>query len=194
MRDSPCAGSSSGRFMAWIHFTQGEAFDYIPLKLGLGYLKETDYPDKRDLYHYSERAGCRVRLCSKIYTTRLKPLKPHLTYTVVKGSRYSAKPVEPRIEFRVKHSWKLNLKKAVIDLGDGWIIEWGALNRKEKSLEGVNFPDELAGLTYPELDLGYKYATFEDLVEELLHLNKKATLDTPFYVNRLIPARNPALQ
>jgi len=38
-----------------------------------------------------------------------------------------------------------------------------------------------------EKDLGVKGATFEQLRDELLRLNKKATLDTPFYVNLLEP-------
>lgn len=171
--------------MAWIHFTQGEAFGYIPLKLGLGYWKETDFPDKRDLYYYSERAGCRVRLCSKIYTTRLKPLKPHLTYIVVKGSRYKAKPVEPKIEFRVRGVWELHLRSQEL-----YNYDYGEIRYGNEGLEKLS----QGGLTYPQLDLGFKYATFEDLVEELLALNKKAALDTPFYINKLIPARNPALQ
>lgn len=148
-------------------------------------MKEIDYPDKRDLYYYSERAGCRVRLCPKVYTTRLKPLKPHLTYTVVKGGRYSAKPVKPKIEFRVRGVWELHLgSKELYD------YSYGEIRYGNEGLEKLSQD----GLTYPELDLGYKYATFEDLVEELLNLNKKATLDTPFYIHRLIPARDPALQ
>lgn len=162
--------------MAWIHFTQGEAFDYIPLKLGLGYLKETDFPDKRDLYYWSERAGCLVRLCSKLYTTRLHPLKPHLTYTVVKGSRYSAKPVG--IEFRVREVWELHLRSKEL-----YDYSYGEIRYGNEGLESLSKD----GLTFPELDLGYKYATWDDLVEELLDLNKKATLDMPFYVNKLIP-------
>lgn len=175
--------------MAWIHFSQQEAFDYIPLKLGLGYLKETDFLDKRDLYYYSEHAGCRVRLCSKLFTTRLRPLKPHLTYTVVKGDRYHAKPVEPAIKFTVEKSplMILNLKTGMIKYEGNFVkgeVHHNSLGLNER--------------TFPELDLGFKYATWDDLVEELLHLNKKAALDTPFYVNRLIPApsspaRDPAL-
>ena len=176
--------------MAWIHFSQQEAFDYIPLKLGLGYLKETDFLDKRDLYYYSEHAGCRVRLCSKLFTTRLRPLKPHLTYTVVKGDRYHAKPVEPKIEFRVSGVWELHLRS--MELYD---YSYGEIRYGNEGLESLTKD----GLTFPELDLGFKYATWDDLVEELLALNKKAALDTPFYVNRLIPApsspaRDPALQ
>lgn len=169
--------------MAWIHFTQGEAFDYIPLKLGLGYLKESDFPDKHDLYHYSERAGCLVRLCPKIYTTRLKPLKPHLTYTVVKGRRGYAKPVELKIEFRVRGVWELHLRSKEL-----YNYDYGEIRYGNEGLEKLSQD----GLTYSELDLGYKYATFEDLVEELLHLNKKATLETPFYINRLVPFLPPA--
>lgn len=175
--------------MAWIHFSQQEAFDYIPLKLGLGYLKETDFLDKRDLYYYSEHAGCRVRLCSKLFTTRLRPLKPHLTYTVVKGGRYSAKPVEPGITFKVRGVWELHLRSKELYSYDYREIRYG-----NEGIESLTKD----GLTFPELDLGFKYATWDDLVEELLDLNKKAALDTPFYVNRLIPApsspaRDPAL-
>lgn len=179
------ASSSSGRFMAWIHFTQGEAFDYIPLKLGLGYLKETDFPDKHDLYYYSERAGWCVRLCAKLYTTRLRPLKPHLTYIVVKGRRGYAKPVEPKIEFRVRGVWELHLRSREL-----YSYDYGEIRYGNEGLESLTKDD----LTFPELDLGFTGATFEDLVEELLGMNKKAALDTPFYINRLIPTRDPALQ
>lgn len=102
-----------------------------------------------------------------------------------KGSRFSAKPVEPRVEFRVRGVWELHLRSKEL-----YDYSYGEIRYGNEGLEKLSQD----GLTYPELDLGYKYATFEDLVEELLHLNKKATLDTPFYVNRLIPARNPALQ
>ncbi len=43
------------------------------------------------------------------------------------------------------------------------------------------------GLTFPELDLGIKKATFEQLRAELLCLNKKATIETLFYVSLLEP-------
>lgn len=159
-----------------IWFTQQKPFDYLPLRVGLGLLPKNamDYEN------------CfMANLCPKIYTTRTHPLRGE--YYVVEGSRFKAKPVEPRIEFQVRHSWKLNLRTAIIDLGNGWIIEWGALHRKEKSLDGVNFPDELLGLTFPELDLGIKGTSFGRLIDELFLAYPKAAIDTPFYVSRLDP-------
>ncbi len=112
-------------------------------------------------------------LCQKIYTTRTRRLSGE--YIVVEGSRFNAKPVEPRIEFQVKRTWELSLRQGLIS----WHtmiagIAWGGTNILERD-----------GLTFPELDLGIKNATFELLRDELLHLNKKATLETQFYISRL---------
>lgn len=104
------------------------------------------------------------RIVPKTFTTRTHRLSDE--YVVVKGDRFHAQPVESRIEFQVFTHYKLNLRTGEIE-----------------SVEGV--PESLINL--PETDLGYKGATFEDLRRELLLLNKKATEDTVFYINRLEP-------
>lgn len=102
-------------------------------------------------------------LCPKIYTTRNRPLQGE--YYVVEGSRFKAKPVEPGIKFKVTKVAELNLH--------------GVLTVPP------NNEFEFSWKTFPELDLGIKGATFEQLRNELLRLNPKATIDTPFYVNLL---------
>ncbi len=109
-------------------------------------------------------------LCPKIYTTRTRRLSGE--YVVVEGSRFRAKPVEPEIKFNVSISEELDLKRAIFKKDDN-IIGWAIANRGD--------------LTFPELDLGIKGATFEHLKNELLRLNKKATIETPFYVNLIEP-------
>ncbi len=109
-------------------------------------------------------------LCQKIYTTRTHRLSGE--YVVVEGSRFKAKPVEPEIKFNVSISEEIDLKRGIFKKDDN-IIGWAIANRGD--------------LTYPELDLGIKGATFELLKNELLRLNKKATIETPFYVSVLEP-------
>jgi len=140
--------------MKRIWFTQQKPYDWMPLRAGLGLVSE------RDLYNYQEREYLTrqdgvPQLCKKIYTTRTHRLSGE--YYVVKGSRFKAKAVEPRIEFQVRKSWKLDLL-------------------------GLNLTE-----SFPELDLGIKGATFNDLKNELLKLNKTATIDTPFYISKLEP-------
>ena len=102
-------------------------------------------------------------LSPKTYTSRLKPLSGE--YYVVEGSRFKAKPVEPEIKFKVSKVAELNLHGVLTVLpGNEFDFSWK---------------------TFAEKDLGTKGATFEMLRDELLRLNKKATLDTPFYVNLL---------
>lgn len=159
----------------WIHFTQQESVDYLPLRWGLGYIK---YKTAKEVNAIIKSMGkCTPpipELCPKMYTTRLRPLKPHLTYVVVRGSRYSAKPVKPKIEFRVGMIWLLDLRNAMYSASDG--LNWATIGCLDEPSQ-----------SFPELDLGYKDATWDDLVEKLLELNKKATLDTPFYINKLEP-------
>lgn len=145
--------------MKRIWFTQQKPFDYRPLRAGLELItgRELNAPGM-------------TGLCPKIYTTRTRQLSGE--YYVVEGSRFKAKPVEPRIEFRVTDSCKLDLRNALVISDVGW-AKTSILDRN--------------GLTFAELDLGIKGATFEQLRDELLRLNPKATIDTPFYVNRLEP-------
>lgn len=144
-----------------IWFTQQKSFDYIPLRMGLGYIKAQEiYNDK----------GNGLTYVPKLYTTRTHPLSGE--YVVVEGNRLRAKPVIPEIRFRVSVSEELDLRRAIFKKNDS-IIGWAIANRN--------------GLTFPELDLGYMGATFGDLRNELLRLNKKVTIDAPFYVNLLEP-------
>ena len=106
--------------------------------------------------------------CQKIYTTRTRRLSGE--YIVVEGSRFKAKPVEPEIKFKVGISEEIDLKRGIFKKDDS-IIGWAIANRGD--------------LTFPELDLGFRGATFEQLRDELLRLNKKATIETPFYVSLL---------
>jgi len=105
-------------------------------------------------------------LCPKIYTTRTHHLSGE--YIVVEGSRFKAKPVVPEIRFKVTKVASLNLHDGVATFPPMFDFSWK---------------------TFPEKDLGVKGAAFEQLRDELLHLNKKATLDTPFYINRLEPLK-----
>ena len=136
-----------------IWFKQQQPFDYLPLKVGVGLLPES-------ILNYE---NCfMANLGVKKYTTRKRRMEGD--YYVVQGSRFNAKPVEPRIEFAA--------------------FCRGILNLRDGTLDGsrLMFPDRFA-----EVDLGIKGVTFNDLCNELLSLNKGATLDTPFFVNRLTP-------
>ena len=107
-------------------------------------------------------------LCKKIYTTRTHRLSGE--YVVVEGSRFKAKPVVPEIRFKVSKVADLNLHGVVFfPPGNEFDFSWK---------------------TFAEQDLGYCGATFEQLRDELLRLNKKATIETPFYINRLEPAKS----
>ena len=168
-------------------------FGYAPLRAGLKLITD------EDMHEYATFYGSEVKdvilkmhqrscpsltdfgynpemLCPKIYTTRTHRLSGE--YVVVEGSRFNAKPVEPRIEFKVTQTWKLSLKHGLVypwhTLKTGSV--WGGTNILEKD-----------GLTFPELDLGIKKVPFEQLRDELLRLNKKATMETSFYVNLLEP-------
>ena len=152
----------------------------MPLKTGLGYVTIDELKD----YENMGAGYGHDYLCPKIYTTRKSPLKGE--YYVVKGSRFKAEPVEPRIEFKVERSLELNLDLEAINIGGTW-VHHELLQQKEtdddiiqKVRDIFNMPP---GYTFPELDLGYKGATFEDLKNVLLDCNKGATVDTPFYVN-----------
>ena len=130
----------------------------------------------------TEVTGVRERVCPKIYTTRLNqlrfnPVDPRKSpiYKVVQGSRYGAKPIDPPIEFKVERSYTLFLKSQYIwsstpmNTPDKYSAPWSYLNKD--------------GYTFPELDLGFKGATWEMLIYALHKLNK--TDKTIFYVNTL---------
>lgn len=106
-------------------------------------------------------------LCPKIYTTRTRRMSGE--YQVVQGSRYKAVPLDPPIEFQVKSSVPFNLKDLSVSMS-GFV--------------GGDF-DLLKRFTIPELDLGIMGTTAAMLRDELLKLNKKATVDTPMFINRL---------
>lgn len=135
-----------------------KAFDYLPLHAGLGLITE------EELSNHPGFTG----LCPKAYTTRTRPMQGE--YYVVEGSRFKAKPVEPRIEFQVRISEELDLRRGVFKKKDT-IVGWAIANKND--------------LTFPELDLGIRGTTFEQLRDELLRLNPKATISTPFFVNLL---------
>lgn len=176
-----------------IFFTQQKPFGYAPIRAGLKLITD------EELREYAIFYGSEVKeailkahhrscpsltdfgynpgmLCPKVYTTRTRRLSGE--YVVVEGSRFKAKPVEPRIEFQVNQSWELSLKH-------GLIYPWHTV--KAGSVWGGTSILEKDGLTFPELDLGYRGATFEQLRDELMRLNKKATIETPVYINLLEP-------
>lgn len=142
----------------WMNTEKIKFPPYFSIRWGLGEFDEAS----------AKVEGERYGFCPKIYTTRTHPL--HGEYYVVEGSRFKAKPVEPEIRFQVTISDELDLRRAVFKKCDS-ICRWAIADRND--------------LTFPELDLGVRGSTFEQLREELLHLNPKATIDTPFYVSRL---------
>lgn len=155
--------------MKRIWFTQQKPYDYVPLRWGLGYLRDDDGADEGTssldrelLQHNFMCADGSVKVYPKSYTTRTRKMSGE--YYVVEGSRFKATPVEPRIEFQVLRVQELNLKTVELD----------------------GSPLLFAN-TFAEFDLGYRGATFDQLRDELLKLNPKATIDTPFYVNKLTP-------
>ncbi len=177
-----------------IWFTQQQVpYDFMPLRAGLG-LISIDELREYAIFYGSEVKDAILKmhqrscpsltdfgynpemLCSKIYTTRTRRLSGE--YVVIEGSRFKAKPVEPEIKFQVNQTWKLSLKH-------GLIYPWHTV--KAGSVWGGTQILDKGGLTFPELDMGIKKATFEQLRAELLRLNKKATIETPFYVNLLEP-------
>lgn len=164
-------------------------------------------PDAHTMYHargdvlsqpscLTPKCDCKspskVKLCPKIYTSRKSPLKGE--YYVVEGSRFKAKPVVPRIEFKVERSLELNLDLEAIKISGTW-VHHSLLQQKETTDDSItqklrdvfNMP---SGYTFPEFDLGYKGVTFEDLKNVLLNCNKGATINTPFYVNQMEPIKS----
>ena len=167
-----------------IWMIQQKPFGFMPLKVGLGMATAEEMrmygvfngtAVKESLLKLHQRA-CKSltdieynpeMLCQKIYTTRTRPLLGE--YYVVEGSRMKATRVVPEIKFKVTQSCKLDLRNELVTAN-------GLLWAKPAILDRN-------GLTFAELDLGIKHATFGTLRSELLRLNKKATIDTPFFVS-----------
>lgn len=181
--------------MARIWMKTQKEFDYLPLRWGLDIMTKEQVLEHvwegwmpRGCY-FTEITGARETICPKIYTTRLSqlhldPINPRLSpvYEVIEGSRYRAKPLDPPIRFQVERTYTLFLKSQSIwsstklpapFIDSEYSAPWSYLNKD--------------GYTFPELDLGFKNATWEMLVKVLLDLNKKATIDSQFVVNVLKP-------
>ncbi len=146
--------------MKRLFFTQQKPFDYRPLRAGLGLISLLEL-----------NAPGMTGLCPKLYTTRTRPMKGE--YYVVEGSRSKATPVEPRIEFSIGDTCRLDLREELVTRdGEMW-VKTTILDRGLSS--------------FAELDLGIKGSSFEELRDILLRLNPKATIDSVFYVNKLEP-------
>ncbi len=154
--------------MKRIWFPQQKAWDYLPLRWGLGYYSEKEITDILAEGNLVFGNG-ELPICAKIYTTRTRPLKGD--YYVVQGSRFKASALEPRIEFRVEMSCQLDLKNGLVST-DG--KTWATTDILSKN-----------GRNFAELDLGDRGATFEQFREKLLSFYPKTTIDTPFFVSRL---------
>jgi len=155
--------------MKQIWFVQQQPFDFMPLKAGLGMITEDELNNYIGHLNKFSLNSCPV-LCPKIYTTRTQCMSGE--YQVVRGSRFKAKPLDPPIQFKVIESFE-------IDFESEHLLFCG----------GALYPSYLSkgDYTFPELDLGIKGTTMRMLHVELLKLNKKATADTPFYINKLAP-------
>jgi len=152
-----------------VWFVQQQPFDFMPLKAGLGIITEDElikYQEKMNS-HPLTSVGC---LCPKIYTTRTRRMSGE--YQVVRGSRFKAKPLDPPIHFKVEESYEIDFKTHYLMVGG--------------SVVHASYLDDL-GYNFSELDLGIRGQSIETLHDELLRLNKKATIDTKFYVNKLEP-------
>lgn len=155
--------------MKRLWFVQQQPFDFMPLKAGLGMITEEELNNYFGHWNKFPLNSCPV-LCPKIYTTRTRRMSGE--YQVVRGSRFKAKPLDPPIEFRVIESFEIDFEsESLLCCGDS--VHSSYLS------EG--------GYTFPELDLGIKGTTMKMLHDELLRLNKKATVDTTFYINKLKP-------
>lgn len=178
--------------MARIWFNTQKEFDYLSLRWGLGQITEQQVLEHEwegwspRGYYFTEITGARERVCPKIYTTRLNQLHFNYVdpwkspvYEVVERSRYNAKPVDPPIRFQVERTYTLFLKSQSIwssrpmNTPCKYSAPWSYLNKD--------------GYTFPELDLGFRGASWDMLVKVLLDLNKKATINSQFFVNVLKP-------
>ncbi|MHA1287252.1 MAG: hypothetical protein ACTSPB_07580 [Candidatus Thorarchaeota archaeon] len=155
--------------MKKIWFVQQQPFDFMPLKAGLGIITE-DELERYSRYFTKFPMSDPPALCPKIYTTRTRRMSGE--YQVVRGSRFKAKPLDPPIEFRVEESYEIDFTTSLLMIGSSALFP-SYLNKEPHS--------------FPELDLGIKGTTMKMLHDELLKLNKKATVDTSFYINKLKP-------
>lgn len=165
--------------MKRVFFTQQKPFQYASLKAGLGIISEQELHEYTIFYGSEVKEGLLKHyklkyksltdfqyqsgmLLPKLYTTR--PHKLNGDYHVVEGSRYDAHPVNPEIALTS--------------------VCRGELNLRNRTLNGkpLLYPDQFA-----QADLGIKNTTFDDLIFIILKLNKKHTIDTPFYINSLFP-------
>lgn len=168
--------------MKRIWFTQQKPFGYAPLRAGLGLISVEELREYgifngtacKEAILKTHQQTCKSlsdfgynpeMLCPKIYTTRTHRLSGE--YVVVEGSRFKARPVEPKIKFKARCVGEFTIR--TFDSGNTIHLFIG----KEHS--------------FPELDLGFKGATFNMLSNELLRLNKNSTIDTGFHVNLLEP-------
>lgn len=170
--------------MKRIWFTQQKPFDYIPLRLGLGYFT-AEQADAAIRKKYHKVAPI---FMPKLYTTRTHKLNGD--YYVVEGSRFKTKPVEPRIEFTAH-------PVATIQFSDKVSINWYSSNDQIPT----NLPELDLGIrgsgnmsvsvvragrsNLPELDLNTTGLMFNHLRDELFKLNKNVTADTLFHINKL---------
>jgi len=152
-----------------VWFVQQQPFDFMPLKAGLGMITKDELNDYES-HLYPHTTDWTPKLCPKIYTTRTRRMEGE--YQVVQGSRFKAKPLDPPIQFRVVESIEVDFSTSLLMIGSSALFP-SYLNKDPH--------------TFPELDLGIKGTTIKMLHDELLRLNKKATADTPFYINKLVP-------
>lgn len=162
--------------MKRIFFTQQKKLNinYLPLRWGLGQYTDEQIQALISMFK-PDAPDSPAKYCPKLYTTRTHPLSGE--YVVVEGSRFKAKPVEPRIEFISHPIYKFNLEM-------GWLFSISGCCLDADLKDNLLFDGKYR---FPELDLGIKGATFEQLGDELLRLNPKATIGTPFYVSKLEP-------
>ena len=138
--------------------------NYLPLRWGIGQYTDEQITKFSEMFK-PDAPDHPEKYCPKIFTTRTHPLSGE--YYVVEGSRFKAKRVVPEIGFKVSKVADLNLHGVVsFPPGQEFDFSWK---------------------TFPSQDLGVRGATFAQLRDELLRLNKKATIDTPFFVNLLEP-------
>ncbi len=154
--------------------------NYLPLRWGLGQYTDKDINTICSLFKEDAPDNPKNLYCKKLYTTRSKPLSG--IYQVFEGDRYHAKPVEKPIIFKVDSTIKmtLNLLTESVHLDGDW-----PSGQIHESVCYWKLDKE--GLTFPELDLGIKGATFEQLRDELLKSYPKADINTSFYISKLLP-------
>lgn len=152
----------------WMISEQVKSPPYFSLRWALGQFDEAS----------AKIEGARYGYCPKLFTTRLHPLSGECY--VVEGSRYKAHPVKPRIEFHASPVCLIDFRsKVFLDLDHhGFWHEWDHF---------TTYDNDVGHTTFAEYDIGIRGASFSDLRDTLLRLNKKATINTPFFVNKIEP-------